>query len=101
MSYYVVKLSPDAHASLKALRKKTGVTIAFMTRAAIDDYVTAEVRPYVPDAWVDYDKTKVGYEVPLTRHFYRYVPPRPLAEIDAELRLLEAEVQVLLAEVAK
>ena len=70
-------------------------------RAAIDDYVTAEVRPYVPDAWVDYDKTKVGYEVPLTRHFYRYVPPRPLAEIDAELRQLEAEVQVLLAEVAK
>ena len=42
--------------------------------------------PYVPDAWVDHAKTKIGYEIPLTRHFYRYVPPRPLAEIDAEIK---------------
>lgn len=70
-------------------------------RAAIDDYVTAEVLPYVPDAWVDYEKTKVGYEVPLTRHFYRYVPPRPLAEIDAEIKSLEDEIQDLLREVTK
>jgi predicted DNA-binding protein len=47
VSYYVVKLSPDAHASLKALRKKTGVTIAFMTRAAIDDYI-AKVKLVLP-----------------------------------------------------
>ena len=45
-----------------------------------------EVLPYVPDAWVDYAKTKIGYEIPLTRHFYKYVPPRPLAEIDAEIK---------------
>jgi type I restriction enzyme M protein len=68
-------------------------------RSAIDDYVTAEVHPYVPDAWVDHDKTKIGYEVPLTRHFYKYVPPRPLAEIDAEIKQLEAEIQALLREV--
>ena len=52
--------------------------------------------PYVPDAWVDHTKTKIGYEIPLTRHFYRYVPPRPLAEIDAEIRQLEDEIQELL-----
>ena len=70
-------------------------------RSAIDDYMTAEVLPYVPDAWVDHDKTKIGYEIPLTRHFYRYVPPRPLAEIDAEIRQLEAEIQELLREVTE
>ena len=43
-------------------------------RSAIDDYMTAEVLPYVPDAWVDHDKTKIGYEIPLTRHFYTYTP---------------------------
>ena len=70
-------------------------------RTAINDYVTAEVHPYVPDAWVDHDKTKIGYEIPLTRHFYKYVPPRPLAEIDAEIKQLEAEIQALLREVAE
>ena len=70
-------------------------------RSTIDDYVTTEVHPYVPDAWVEYDKTKIGYEIPLTRHFYKYVPPRPLAEIDAEIKQLEAEIQELLREVAE
>ncbi len=70
-------------------------------RTAVDDYVTAEVHPHVPDAWVDHDKTKVGYEIPLTRHFYKYVPPRPLAEIDAEIKQLEAEIQELLREVTE
>ena len=50
-------------------------------------------------AWVDHDKTKIGYEVPLTRHFYIYTQPRPLQEIDAEIKALEAEIQSLLAEV--
>ncbi len=70
-------------------------------RAAVDAYVAAEVHPFVPDAWVDYAKTKIGYEIPLTRHFYRYVPPRPLAEIDAEIKTLEAEIQALLAQVTE
>ncbi|HXH57436.1 class I SAM-dependent DNA methyltransferase [Iamia sp.] len=70
-------------------------------RQAVDAYVTAEVLPFVPDAWVDHSRTKIGYEVPLTRHFYRYVPPRPLAEIDAELKSLEAEIQALLGEVTE
>jgi type I restriction enzyme M protein len=70
-------------------------------RSAVDKYMEAEVQPYVPDAWVDHDKTKIGYEVPLTRHFYKYVPPRPLAEIDAEIKALEAEIQELLREVTE
>ncbi len=70
-------------------------------RTAVEDYMRDEVLPYVPDAWVDHDKTKIGYEIPLTRHFYKYVPPRPLAEIDAEIRALEDEIQELLAEVAR
>jgi type I restriction enzyme M protein len=70
-------------------------------RTAINDYVEAEVHPYVPDAWVDHDKTKIGYEIPLTRHFYTYTPPRPLAEIDAEIKALETEIQALLGEVTE
>ena len=65
----------------------------------IDTYFAREVSSHVPDAWIDRDKTKVGYEIPFTRHFYVYTPPRPLAEIDAELRDLEAQIQKLLGEV--
>jgi type I restriction enzyme M protein len=67
----------------------------------VNAYVEREVLPHVPDAWVDHDKTKVGYEIPFTRHFYVYQPPRPLAEIDAELKSLEAEIQTLLREVTR
>jgi len=70
-------------------------------RSAVEDYLATEVHPYVPDAWADHDKTKIGYEIPLTRHFYKYTPPRPLAEIDAEIKALEAEIQRLLAEVTE
>ena len=56
--------------------------------------------PHVPDAWVAHDKTKVGYEINFNRHFYKFVPPRPLAEIDAELKALEADIAGLLKEVA-
>ncbi|MEJ7648695.1 MAG: class I SAM-dependent DNA methyltransferase [Nakamurella sp.] len=62
----------------------------------ITSYFDREVLPHVPDAWVDHDKTKIGYEIPFTRHFYRYVAPRPLAEIDAELNTLMAEIVGLL-----
>ena len=58
-----------------------------------------EVKPHVPDAWIDESKTKVGYEIPFTRFFYRYTPPRPLAEIEADIKGLEAEIQSMLGEV--
>ncbi len=63
----------------------------------VDEYVAREVLPHVPDAWVDHSKTKIGYEIPFTRHFYKYVPPRLLAEIDAELDAVEGEIQRVLA----
>ena len=65
-------------------------------RNAVEDYMRAEVQPYVLDAWVDHTKTKVGYEIPLTRHFYRYEPHRSLAMIDAEIQSLEVKIQELL-----
>ena len=49
-------------------------------------YFKREVLPHAPDAWIDPDKTKVGYEIPFNRHFYVFKPPRPLAEIDADLK---------------
>ncbi|MEH0634334.1 class I SAM-dependent DNA methyltransferase [Streptomyces bottropensis] len=67
----------------------------------VEEYLKREVLPHVPDAWIDHTKTKVGYEIPFTRHFYVYKPPRPLAEIDAELKSLEAEIQALLGEVTE
>jgi type I restriction enzyme M protein len=70
-------------------------------RQAVEEYVNAEVLPFVPDAWIEHTKTKIGYEIPLTRHFYRYQPPRPLAEIDAEIKQLESEIQSLLQEVTE
>jgi type I restriction enzyme M protein len=45
----------------------------------IEDYFAREVKPHAPDAWIDHDKTKKGYEIPFTRHFYQYTPLRPLA----------------------
>ncbi|WP_030144305.1 class I SAM-dependent DNA methyltransferase [Glycomyces sp. NRRL B-16210] len=66
----------------------------------VEDYLKREVLPHVPDAWIDHEKTKIGYEIPFTRHFYTYQPPRPLEEIDAELKALEAQIQDLLGKVA-
>ena len=65
----------------------------------VDAYFEREVRPHVHDAWMDRSKDKSGYEINFNRHFYRYTPPRPLAEIDAELQEAEAEVLRLLREV--
>jgi len=86
-----VTFTPDVSRRLATLEYRT----------AVEDHLTAEVLPYVPDAWVDHDKTKIGYELPLTRQFYKYIPPRPLGEIDTEIKQLEAEIQDLLREVTE
>ncbi|MGH3352228.1 MAG: type I restriction-modification system subunit M [Nocardioides sp.] len=65
----------------------------------ITAYFDVEVKPHVEGAWIDHAKTKVGYEIPFTRHFYKYVPPRPLAEIDADLEKQVAKIFQLLREV--
>lgn len=75
----------------------------------IRDYLAREVLPHVPDAWIDEsfrdDKDgevgRVGFEINFNRYFYRYVPPRPLEEIDAELKQVEAEIAALLGEVTE
>jgi type I restriction enzyme M protein len=70
-------------------------------RQAVEKHLTAEVLPFVPDAWIDHTKTKIGYEIPFTRHFYHYTPRRPLTEIGADIKQLEAEIQALLDQVTK
>ena len=65
----------------------------------VDAYYEREVRPHVPDAWMDRSKDKVGYEINFNRHFYKYTPPRPLEEIDADLKRAEDEIMRLLREV--
>ena len=55
----------------------------------IREYFKREVLPYAPDAWIDGKKTKIGYEIPFTRYFYKYVPPRPSEEIMSEILELE------------
>ena len=75
----------------------------------IETYFEREVLPHVPDAWIARDKLDerdgkvgiVGYEINFNRYFYVYQPPRPLAEIDAELKGVEAEIAALLSEVTR
>ena len=52
----------------------------------VTDYFKREVLPHAPDAWIDHEKTKIGYEIPFNRHFYVFEPPRPLAAIDTDLK---------------
>ena len=65
----------------------------------VDDYLAREVLPHVPDAWVVDPTGKVGYDIHVNRLFYRYTPPRPSAEIEADLREREAQIRRLLQEV--
>ena len=70
-------------------------------REDVGVYFAREVLPHVPDAWIDAAKTKIGYEIPFTRHFYTYTPPRPLEAIDADLRAVNREIMALLGEVTR
>jgi type I restriction enzyme M protein len=66
----------------------------------VNEYFRREVSPHAPDAWIDHEKTKIGYEIPFNRHFYVFNPPRDLAEIDADLRVVTANIQRMLAELS-
>ena len=63
----------------------------------IATYFKREVLPHAPGAWIDPDKTKVGYEIPFNRHFFVFKPPRPLAEIDAELKGVTDRILTMIA----
>ena len=77
------------------------------TTELIESYFAREVQPHVPDAWINSDKIDaideevgiVGFEIPFNRHFYVYEPPRPLADIDADLDAVSSEIMQLLGEV--
>jgi type I restriction enzyme M protein len=69
-------------------------------REDVEAYFKREVKPHVGDAWMDRSKDKVGYEINFNRHFYSFTPPRPLAEIDRDLKVAEEEILRLLQEVA-
>ena len=84
------KPQPDA-----ALRDTENVPLTENIQA----YFEREVLPFAPDAWIDENKTKVGYEIPFTRYFYKYEAPRPSAEIMAEILELEKELDGSLKEI--
>jgi len=67
----------------------------------VGEYMKREVLPHVPDAWIDEDKTKIGYEINFNRYFYKYTPPRMLQEIEADLKRTEKEIADMLAEVTE
>ncbi|WP_258071477.1 type I restriction-modification system subunit M [Xanthomonas arboricola] len=67
----------------------------------IGDYFAREVLPHAPDAWIDEDKSKVGYEIPFNRHFYVFEPPRSLQAIDEELKAVTASIMKMLGELSE
>ena len=68
-------------------------------RRDCEDYLATEVKPHWPEAWIDFSKTKVGYEIPINRHFYVYEAPRPLAEIERDIKTLEGKILDMLKDV--
>jgi type I restriction enzyme M protein len=66
----------------------------------VPTYFRREVLPHVPDAWIDEEKTKTGYEIPFNRLFYVFEPPRPLAEIDAELKQVTGRIMTMIGELS-
>ena len=93
-----IPLPPDAKLPSIETCRDQALTDALNDRFGdtIEEYMRAEVLPHVPDAWVDRSKTRIGYEIPINRHFYVYKPPRPLEEIEADIGSLEGEIAGLL-----
>jgi type I restriction enzyme M protein len=67
----------------------------------VETYFRREVMPHAQDAWIDHEKTKVGYEIPFNRHFYVFKPPRELAEIDAELKVVTDRILTMIGGLSK
>jgi type I restriction enzyme M protein len=67
----------------------------------VDEYFQREVLPHAPDAWIDHEKTKIGYEIPFNRHFYVFKPPRELSEIDAELKVVTDRILTMIGGLSK
>jgi len=83
------KIEPD-----KDLRDTENVPL----NEDINEYFEKNVKPYYPEAWIDTDKTKIGYEIPFTRYFYKYIPPRKASDIFDEIKELEKDESKLMKE---
>lgn len=70
-----------------------------MIKDHCEEYMKAEVLPHVSDAWIDYSKTKIGYEIPINRHFYVYEPPRELHEIEMDIKKIEQNILDMMKEI--
>jgi type I restriction enzyme M protein len=86
------KVQPDAN-----LRDTENVPLS----EDIEAYFKREVLPHAPDAWIDHEKTKVGYEIPFNRHFYVFKPPRDLAAIDADLKVVTDRILAMIGGLSK
>ena len=75
--------------------------IPLLEEGGIEAFIEREVLPHVADAWIDEKKTAIGYEIPFTRHFYKYEPLRSLKEITADIRALEEETEGLLEQITE
>jgi len=80
--------------------KADNAQLVELVRDHCESYFEKEVKPHWPDAWIDYSKMKVGYEIQITRNFYVYEAPRPLADIERDIKKLEGEILEMLREVA-
>ncbi|MCP9481147.1 type I restriction-modification system subunit M [Shimia sp. CNT1-13L.2] len=67
-----------------------------LVKSHVETYLAAEVHPHVPDAWVEHKKTKMGYEIPLNRHFYVYKPPRKLEKIEKDIEDITRDIMEML-----
>lgn len=75
--------------------------VPFTYEGGIAGFFEKEVKPYVPDAWVNESATKIGYEISFTKYFYKPVQLRELADIDADLAAVESEAKTLLEGILK
>lgn len=87
----------NRHAADSALRDTENVPLS----EDIGAYFAREVLPHAADAWIDDQKSRVGYEIPFNRHFYVFEPPRELREIDEELKMVSANIMKMLGALAE
>lgn len=97
-SYIGVKLKKSEE-NLLLDSDKTNNTEKIPLKTDIQSYYDTEVKPYVPNSWIDWESASIGYEILFNKYFYTYTPPRSLEEINSELQDLEKEVQDLLSEI--
>jgi type I restriction enzyme M protein len=90
----------DVDRSQRLARDQTAVDLRDTENVPLAEdvavYFKREVLPHAPDAWIDHDKTKVGYEIPFNRHFYVFEPPRPLEVIDAHLTRVTDRIKAMI-----